>query len=89
MWSDSISPVKEAENVNVPILLIHGSVDQRVPPAHARKYRRELDRFDKDYKYVELEGAEHFYDPLFYEHQITLFTSLIDYLRDDCGPGGL
>lgn len=89
MWSDSISPVKEAENVNVPILLIHGSVDQRVPPAHARKYRRELDRFDKDYKYVELEGADHFYDTLFYEHQITLFTSLIDYLRDDCGPGGL
>ena len=38
MWVDSISPIKEVEKVNVPILLIHGSVDQRVPPAHAKKY---------------------------------------------------
>lgn len=89
MWDDSISPLKEAEKVNVPLLLIHGSVDQRVPPAHARKYRRELDRFGKDYKYVELDGADHFYNTLFYNHQITLFESMIGYLRNDCGPGGL
>jgi len=89
MWDDSISPLREVEKVNVPLLIVHGDVDQRVPPEHAKKYLRELDRLGKNYKYVELKGADHFYNTLFYDHQITLYESLIGYLKDDCGPGGL
>jgi dipeptidyl aminopeptidase/acylaminoacyl peptidase len=89
MWDDSISPIEEVEKVNVPVLLIHGSVDQRVPPAHARKYRALLEKYGKDYKFVELEGADHFSNTLFFEHQIELYTSIIDFLKNDCGPGGL
>ena len=89
MWGDSINPIDEVEKVNVPMLLIHGSVDQRVPPAHVRKYLDKLDKYNKNYKYVELEGADHFYSTLFYDHQIELYRSLIDYLKNDCGPGGL
>jgi dipeptidyl aminopeptidase/acylaminoacyl peptidase len=89
MWDDSISPLKEAKNVNVPMMIIHGSVDQRVPPEHAKKYLDALDRYEKDYEYVELEGADHFYNTLFYRHQIKLYESLIGYLKNDCGPGGL
>ena len=89
MWRDSINPIKEADKVNVPVMLVHGDVDQRVPPAHVRKYLDELERYNKSYKYVELEGADHFYNTLFYEHQIKLYESMIDYLKNDCGPGGL
>jgi dipeptidyl aminopeptidase/acylaminoacyl peptidase len=89
MWDDSISPLREVEKVNVPLLIVHGDVDQRVPPEHAKKYLRELDRLDKTYEYVELKGADHFYDTLFYDHQITLYEALIGYLKNDCGPGGL
>jgi len=89
MWDDSISPIEEVEKVNVPILLIHGSVDQRVPPAHARKYVALLKKYGKDYKFVELDGADHFSSTLFFEHQIELYTSIIDYLKNDCGPGGI
>ena len=89
MWRDSINPIEEVEKVNVPMLLIHGSVDQRVPPAHVRKYLRKMDDYNKPYKYVELDGADHFSNTLFYDHQITLYTSMIDYLKNDCGPGGL
>lgn len=89
MWDDSVSPLKEAEKVNVPMLIIHGDVDQRVPPAHARKYLAELDRYNKDYEYVELKGADHFSNTLFYDHQYTLYRSLIGYLENDCGPDGL
>lgn len=89
MWVDSISPIDEAEKVNVPMLLIHGSVDQRVPPAHVRKYMNQLDKYGKPYKYVELDGADHFSSTLFYRHQIKLYESIIGFLRDDCGPGGL
>ena len=89
MWGDSINPIKEVEKVNVPILIIHGSVDQRVPPAHARKYTALLDKYGKDYKFVELDGADHFYSTLFYDHQIKLYQSMISFLKNDCGPGGL
>jgi dipeptidyl aminopeptidase/acylaminoacyl peptidase len=89
MWEDSVSPIKEVERVNVPILLIHGDVDQRVPPAHVRKYLRDLEKYNKPHKYVELEGADHFSNTLFYDHQITLYRSMIDFLKNDCGPGGL
>lgn len=89
MWRDSISPMKEASKVNVPMLLIHGSVDQRVPPAHVKKYMNELDRYSKPYTYVELKDADHFSNTLFYNHQLLLYTSIIDFLKNDCGPGGL
>ena len=40
---DSINPIEEVAKVNVPILLIHGDVDQRVPVTHSNRYRKELD----------------------------------------------
>ena len=82
---DSINPIEEVAKVNVPILLIHGDVDQRVPVTHSNRYRKELDKHNKFYKYVELEGADHFYSTLFFEHQITLYESMIDFLDKDCG----
>ena len=85
----AIQPVDEVEKVNVPMLIVHGDVDQRVPVDHAKKYLKELDEHGKDYKYVELAGADHFSNTLFYEHKSELYSSMIDYLANDCGPGGL
>jgi dipeptidyl aminopeptidase/acylaminoacyl peptidase len=89
MWDDSISPLEEAEKVNVPMLLIHGDVDQRVPPDHAKKYRKLLDKYNKNYKYLELEGADHFSSTLFFNHQYDLYTSMIEFLENDCGQMSL
>lgn len=40
-------------------------------------------------KFVTLKGADHFSSTLMFEHQKKLYTSLLDYLENDCGPGGL
>lgn len=84
-----IKPVEDVDDVNVPILLVHGDVDQRVPLDHAKKYLKRLDEYGKSYKYVELEGADHFTNTLFYDHKIKLYESIVEYLAEDCGPGGL
>jgi dipeptidyl aminopeptidase/acylaminoacyl peptidase len=89
MWQDSVSPIDVVQQVNVPLLLIHGSVDQRVPPAHVRKYLRKLEKYNKPHKYVELDGADHFSNTLFFDHQKLLYESMIGFLQNDCGPGGL
>ncbi len=88
-WEKSLSPIDDVEKVNVPMLIVHGDVDQRVPVDHAKKYLKELDKHGKSYKYVELEGADHFSNTLFYDHKIKFYNALIDYLKNDCGPGGL
>ena len=88
-WDGAVNPLDEAEKVNVPMLLIHGDVDQRVPPDHAKKYRKLLDKYNKNYKYLELKGADHFSNTLFYEHQHDLYTTMIDFLENDCGQMSL
>ena len=60
MWEESISPIKEVEKVNIPLFVIHGSVDQRVPPEHARKYIKALQKYDIPHKVMWLEDADHF-----------------------------
>ena len=48
-------------------------------------YLKQLEKYNKPYKYLELDGADHFYDTLFYNHQIELYESMIDFLANDCG----
>jgi len=84
MWDDSVSPINEVDKVNVPILLVHGDVDQRVPLEHADKYREALDNAGKNYDYLELKGADHFSNTLFYHHKIELYEKLIGYLGQNC-----
>ena len=36
-----------------------------------------------------LEDADHFFNTFKYHHWMTLYNSMIDYLKYDCGPGGL
>ena len=40
-------------------------------------------------RFVTLKGADHFSRTLMYGHQKKLYTSMLDYLKNDCGPGGL
>lgn len=86
---EGISPDQEAAKLNIPLMLVHGTVDQRVPIKHSDIMAKALDKAGKDYKYVKLKGADHFSNTLFYRHQIKLYTEMVDFLKNDCGPGGL
>ena len=88
-WDDSISPIEEVAKVNVPLLLIHGDVDQRVPFNHYNKYTAELNENSIPYQTLVLKGADHFSNTLTYDHKSDFYTKLVDYLNTDCGPNGL
>ena len=82
-----VDPIDEVEKVNVPMLVVHGTVDSRVLLDHATRYVKLLGEHEKPHKYVRLEGADH--STLLYDHQLEFFTAMIDFLANDCGPEGL
>ena len=84
-WDGAISPIKEVDKINVPMLIVHGDRDQRVPPEHFDKYIAALDRAGVDYDKLILEGADHFSNTLFYHHKLTLYQSMLDFFEQDCG----
>lgn len=84
-WDGAISPIKEVENINVPLLIVHGDVDQRVPPEHFDKYIAKLDRAGIEYQKLILEGADHFSNTLYYHHKFEFYETMLKFLENDCG----
>lgn len=80
-----ISPLDTVENVNVPILVIHGDIDQRVPVKQSRLFVDKLEDLNKDYKYIELDGADHFSNTLYYNHKTEFYSELLNWLNTKCG----
>jgi len=85
-----INPINEVSKVNVPVLMVHGDVDARVMYFNFEDYKKAMERAGKtNAQFLTLEGADHFYNTLMYEHQEAFFTKMLDFLANDCGPGGL
>jgi dienelactone hydrolase len=85
-----INPMNEVDKVNVPMLLIHGDMDRRVLYKHFTKYKKALEKAGKtNMKYVTLKKADHFLYTHRYDHNMQYYTAILDYLQNDCGPGGL
>ena len=86
-----ISPVDEVAKINIPLMFIHGTVDQRVPYKHKKVYEKAVKAAGKQdmVEFLDLELADHFYSTLFFNHQEKLYTNMLRFLKDDCGPGGL
>ena len=86
---DGLVTVNMAEDVSVPMLIIHGDLDQRVRINQSEQFITELDRYNKPYEFLILEGADHFDNTLGYDHRMSMYQTMARYLREDCGPGGL
>lgn len=84
------NPIKNVDKANIPLLMIHGDVDARVEYYHYTDYKAAMAKAGKtNAQYLTLKGADHFSRTLMYDHQTTLYTKMLDYLKKDCGPGGL
>lgn len=85
-----INPIKEVAKVNVPLLMVHGDVDLRVLYFNYSDYKKALEATGKtDAQFLTLKGADHFSNTLMYNHKQEFYTKLLDFLANDCGPGGL
>jgi len=89
--TSGINPMKEVSKVNVPMLLIHPRQDRRVMFYHYEDYVKELQKAGKmdNVKTLVLDKADHFLFSHRYDHNKTYYTAILDFLKEDCGPGGL
>lgn len=63
-WHDrkqlrATSPVQQAQRIEAPLLLIHGTADRVVPVEQGRDMAKALKEAGKIYRYVEQDGADH------------------------------
>jgi dipeptidyl aminopeptidase/acylaminoacyl peptidase len=85
-----INPIKNVANSNIPLLMVHGDWDARVEYYHFTDYKAAMEKAGKIHaQFLTLKGADHFSRTLMYSHQKVFYTKLLDYLKNDCGPGGL
>lgn len=85
-----INPINEVEKSNIPLLMVHGDVDSRVLYFNYTDYKKAMEGAGKtNAQYLTLKGADHFYATLMYNHQEAFFTKMLNFLANDCGPGGL
>lgn len=78
-----VSPVEQADKVNIPILVVHGAIDERVPVTHSRQFVDKLKSLKKDYIYSEIPGLDHFSSRFSYEHKTRFYGELLEFLSSD------
>ena len=77
---ERFSPRRHAEEVRVPILLIHGEDDEIVPIAQSEAMRIALRDADKDVRFVRLAESGHSYSSWEAAQRRTLYTELDTFL---------
>lgn len=85
VWGDrerlrATSPARQVERIQVPVLLVHGSVDRVVPVDQSADMAKALKHAGKVYRYIEQDGGDHHLSR--YEHRIEFFKALESFLDE-------
>lgn len=83
---DPVSPLRHAGEIKAPVLLMHGTDDDRVPISHSRKMRDALEEKKKAVRLIEFEDEKHGLS--YTKNQYTYFKELLNFLDEHIGAGG-
>lgn len=89
LWADraqlrATSPARQAERIRAPVLLVHGTVDRRVPVDQSETMASALRRAGKPHRYIELEGGDHHLSR--HSHRVSFFRALESFLDEHLKP---
>jgi len=75
------SPLRHVEDIDIPVLLAHGTKDRRVLVRHSQRMNRALERAGKDVTYLELEDGDHHLSRE--EHRLEFFRAMDAFLQSN------
>ncbi|KAA9132743.1 S9 family peptidase [Marinihelvus fidelis] len=82
-----MDPMANADKANIPLLMFTGDRDVRTPDWHATDFEKAV-RDKIDVTFVSIPDMPHSM-PWYYSHFDQTLNLIVDFLEDDCGPGGL
>ena len=95
-WSErrgtiGFSAVRDVDNINIPVMMIHGNVDARVEYFHYKDYEKAVKKAGKKdmVKFVTVKDMDHGGFGFGFDNRLEYNSAVLDYLKNDCGPGGL
>ncbi len=86
---DGLDVLDHAREASIPVFLYHGNRDQIVDIGQSEKFAAELKAAGKPYKYLEIEEMGHTFVTMLPSMLETQLVEIGNFLRTDCGPGGL
>ena len=78
----SISPVNHVDKIKVPLMLVHGSRDVRVPIIHANNLRKALDDVGKPYEWLVREDGHGFFKV---DNRVALYDAMLKFFQAHIG----
>ena len=79
----AISPLRQARNIDVPLLVVHGELDTNVPIGEARQIVAAMRRLHHSVDYLELDGEGHEYRRA--DSRILLVSTMVTFLVHHLG----
>jgi dipeptidyl aminopeptidase/acylaminoacyl peptidase len=77
------SPITYIETLKVPVLIVHGTEDKRVPFSQAKLLRKALEKHGKTYEWLEFDGEEHGFHKD--ENHTVFLNKLVEFLDKQIG----
>jgi pimeloyl-ACP methyl ester carboxylesterase len=84
-----LQPLDHASEVSIPIFLYHGELDITVPISQSERFVNALKRAGKPVKFLELKNMGHQSNKWEPGQVGQVLRAVDDYLRTECGPGGI
>jgi len=83
------APMTHAHRIETPLLLVHGTADQRTGPSQAEMLFRRLQILERPVEYVQYEGAGHnFWEAAHPSQRMDRLVRLYEFLARYTQPGG-
>ena len=80
---DQSSPLNRVNDIDIPLLIVHGDVDDRVPIGHSRSLVAALKKRNKPHTYIELANGDHFLS--LQSHREAFLAAVKDFLAEHIG----
>lgn len=82
---DGVSPINNVEAIGIPVLLVHGKKDQRVPVEQSREMAEKLTKAGKDVLYIEQKDNDHHFSR---DEDMVEFLLAAEKFLDEHNPAG-